>query len=110
MAKGRYKQAIAQLEYATDLDPQNGDYRAELAYCRFLLDPGVGAPGALDELDDTLRIEAGNGLALFYRGEVLRHMGRLDEAEQAYRQSITPLAPDRRPIDALRELELEFER
>ncbi|MCU0304091.1 MAG: hypothetical protein MUC56_08555 [Thermoanaerobaculales bacterium] len=105
MAEGNYREAIEQLAYASDLDPQNGDYRAELAYCRYLYNPQAGGPPALDELAKASRIDPASGLVHFYRGEILRRAGRVDEAGEAYRRAIKPMAPDRRPIDALRALQ-----
>lgn len=104
MAEGDYRDAIEQLSYASDLDPQNGTYRAELAYCRYLYNPQAGGPPALAELKKAQRIDPGCGLVHFYQGEILREMGRIDEAETAYRQAIRPMSPDRRPIEALKTL------
>jgi hypothetical protein len=105
IADRNYRSAITQLEYASDLDPQNGDYRAELAYCRYLYNPEAGGPPALDELDKALRIDPASGLAHYYRAELLRQLGRYDEAEESYRLAIKPMSPDRRPIDALKALQ-----
>jgi tetratricopeptide (TPR) repeat protein len=102
MAEDNYRDALEQLAYASDLDPQNGAYRAELAYCRYLYNPQAGAPAALGELDKALRIDPSSGLVHYYRGEMLRVLGRLDEAEASLKRSIRPMAPDRRPIEALR--------
>lgn len=104
MQAGRLREALVQLEYACDLDPQNVTYRAELAHCRFLQDPEGGAREALDELDDVLRIERSHGLALFYAGEIHQRLGNLDQARGLYEKAIKPLSGDRRPIDALRSL------
>lgn len=104
MAEGNYRDAIEQLTYASDLDPQNGTYRAELAYCRYLYNPQAGGPIAISELEKALRIDPGCGLVHFYRGEILRSLGLLDDAETAYRRAIRPMAPDRRPIEALKNL------
>lgn len=107
IAEGNYRDALEQLGHASDLDPQNGRYRAELAYCRYLYNPQAGAAAALEELNKALRIEPGCGLVHYYRGEILRILGRLDEAEKSLKQSIRPMAPDRRPIEALRALQKE---
>jgi len=107
IAEGNYRDALDQLGYASDLDPQNGRYRAELAYCRYLYNPQAGAAVALEELNKALRIDPGCGLVHYYRGEILRILGRLDEAEQSLKRSIRPMAPDRRPIEALRALQKE---
>jgi len=107
MAEGNYRDALVQLGHASDLDPQNGNYRAELAYCRYLFNPRVSGPIAISELEKSLRIDPKSGLAHFYQGEILCAMGLIDEAKEAYRRAIKPMAPDRRPIDALRNLPRE---
>lgn len=107
VAAGRYEQALAQLEFAADLDPQNVTYRSELAYCRFLARPATETTRALDELRDVIRIEPECGLAHLRTGEILRQIDRFDEAEAALKCAIKPMAPDRRPIEALRSLAAE---
>lgn len=104
MAEGDYRAALEQFGYASDLDPQNGNYRAELAYCRYLYNPQAGGPLAISELEKALRIDPNSGLAHFYQGEILRELGLIDEAKEAYRRAIKPMSPDRRPIDALQSL------
>jgi len=104
MNSGEYDKALVQLEYAADLDAQNATYLAELAYCRFLRSPMAAGPQALEELKQAHRIDPRCGLALFYQGEVHRQLGLFDEAEELLRLSIKPMAPDRRPINALRRL------
>ena len=46
----------------------------------------------------------------FYAGQILRFQGRLDEAEDVLQKAIKPMTPDRRPIDALRDLRAERKR
>jgi tetratricopeptide (TPR) repeat protein len=104
MREGRLKEAVVQLEYASDLDPQNPDYRAELAFCRFLHDPERASSQALEELEDVLRIERGHGLALYYAGEICHRLGKLELARTYFEKAIKPMAGDRRPIDALKAL------
>lgn len=104
MAEGNYRGALEQLSYASDLDPQNGTYRAELAYCRYLFNPQAAGPEALVQLKKAERIDPSCGLVHFYLGEILREMGHIDDAREAYRRAIKPMAPDRRPIDALKRL------
>ncbi len=104
MAEGNYRDALEQLSYASDLDPQNGNYRAELAHCRYLFNPQTAGPLAISELEKALRIDPRSGLAHFYQGEILCAMGLIEEAQEAYRRAIKPMSPDRRPIDALRNL------
>jgi len=105
MAEGNYRDAIAQFSYASDLDPQNGRYRAELAYCKYLFNPQAGGPIAIAELKKALRIDPGAGLAHFYQGEILADMDLPDQAQEALRKAIKPMSPDRRPVEALKRLQ-----
>ncbi len=104
------QQALVQLEYAVDLDPQNAIYRAELAFTRFLHSPTTGGQRALNDLKETMRIDPKCGLAKFYTGELLRRQGRYDQAEEWLKASIKLMAPDRRPIDALHTLRTQKQR
>ncbi len=103
---GRFQEAALLLEFASDCDPQNGLYSAELAYCRFCLAPGQGAR-ALKELQETLRRDPDCGLAVYYTGEIHRQMGNRDDAEGMLRRAIKMMSPDRRPIEALKLLAAE---
>lgn len=104
MEAGKLREAVQQLQFASDCDPQNSLYRAELAWCRYLDSDGRGIADAKEELEEALRIDPGCGLALYYAGRVWADAGDLARAEELLRRSIKPLAPDRRPIEALRDL------
>jgi tetratricopeptide (TPR) repeat protein len=104
MLAGNHKEALEQLEFAHDCDPQNGLYRAELAYCRYLREPDFAARKSLQELAEALRIDPNCGLAVYYTGKIHTDLGNADEAETFLRQSIKMMAPDRRPIQALKDL------
>ncbi len=102
---GQHREALQQLQFAHDCDPQNSNYRAELAFCRFQVAPRSEADRALEELQETLRIDPKCGLAVYYTGMVYCRTGRLREAEDHLRRSIRLLMPDRRPIEALKTLQ-----
>jgi tetratricopeptide (TPR) repeat protein len=104
---GDLTRALNQLEFAVDLNPQNAIYRSELAFCRFRIDPDANATRAAEELSEAIRLDPKCGLALYYTGEILRQVGRLDEAEVFLKRALKPMAPDRRPVDALRALAQE---
>jgi hypothetical protein len=106
---GKFQEAAVLIEFASDCDPQNGLYSAELAYCRFCLAPGQGAR-ALKELQETLRRDPDCGLAVYYTGEIHRQMGDRQEAEKILRRAIKMMAPDRRPIEALKLLSADRRR
>lgn len=101
---GRFRDAITQLEFASDCDPGNGVYRAELAWCRYNLAPDFAGPQSLRELLEAQRIDPGCGLAAYYGGQICAALGRPDDAEKQLRKAIKLMAPDRRPIDALKAL------
>jgi len=106
MTAGKYREAITIIEFASDCDAQNSLYRAELAYCRFLHSPTtVTGNQALRDLQEAVRIDPACGIAHFYAGEIGAATGARDQAEKSYRSAIKLMAPDRRPIDALKALE-----
>jgi Domain of unknown function (DUF4388)/Tetratricopeptide repeat len=103
MEQGKHKDAVVLLEFAADCDPQNGLYAAELAYCRFLLS-SAHASQAIKDLQEALRRDPTCGLAAFYAGEISRETGFYDDAEEYLRRAIKLMSPDRRPIEALKNL------
>jgi hypothetical protein len=109
MTAGKYAEAVLLLEFASDCDPQNGLYSAELAYCRFCLAPG-NAEQALQELQETLRRDPDCGLAMYYSGEIHRQVGENEAAAAELRRAIKMMSPDRRPIEALKALAAERKR
>jgi len=102
LAAGQEKKALELLQYAADLDAQNPVYRAETAMCRFRVHGDSGKP--LEELDEAVRVDPRCGLAWYYMGSIQGHAGQRAEAEESLRKAIKLMAPDRRPIDALKEL------
>ncbi len=102
LAAGQEKKALELLQYAADLDAQNPVYRAEAAMCRFRVHGDAGKP--LEELDEAVRIDPRCGLAWYYMGVIQGQSARPAEAEESLRKAIRLMAPDRRPIEALKEL------
>jgi len=98
---GKPKEALVLLEFASDCDPQNSLYASELAYCRFLHSSALN-PKALRELQEVLRRDPSCGLAAYYAGEIHRQLGNRADAEDFLRRASKLMAPDRRPLDALR--------
>lgn len=103
MKAGDFADAIEQLQFAYDCEPQNSEYRAELAFCKYLKDPEIEKDNSLQELRETLRIEADSGLALYYAGMIFGETGDFANAEPFLQKAIKLMNPDRRPIDALRQ-------
>jgi hypothetical protein len=103
MKAGELADAIEQLQFAYDCEPQNSEYRAELAFCKYLKDPEIERDNSLQDLRETLRIDADSGLALYYAGMIFGEIGDFTNAEPFLQKAIKLMKPDRRPIDALRQ-------
>lgn len=104
---GNPREAVDVLEFAADCDPQNGLYRAQAAWARYRTDPKIHGLKALEDLEQALRADPRCGLAAYYAGEICRERGEYDRAERFLRQANPLMAPDRRPIEALRALARE---
>lgn len=105
MKKGRWKEAIKLLEFAYDCDPQNATYRAELAFSRFMDSPMTRAEEAKEELEESLRLDPKSGLAHYYLGLVQTDVEEYDEAKEHLETALRLMKGDRRPIEALKELQ-----
>jgi Domain of unknown function (DUF4388)/Tetratricopeptide repeat len=110
MDAGKFRDAVLLLEFASDCDPQNGLYRAELAWSRFRSSPPTAGKRAVADLEEAQRIDPKCGLALFYLGEIHAELGNAQEAEGYLQRAIKMMAPDRRPIDALKALQARKKR
>jgi hypothetical protein len=102
LAAHQEKKALELLQYAADLDAQNPIYRAEAAMCRFGVHGDATKP--LEELEEAVRADPRCGLAWYYLGVIQGKSARPVEAEESLRKAIRLMAPDRRPIEALKEL------
>lgn len=104
---GSLRDALEHFEFAADCDPQNSLYRAAASQCRYQLAPETQAQASLAELEEALRIDPHCGLAALYAGEIHRHLGNWDQGERYLRRANQLMAPDRRPIEALKLLAKE---
>ncbi len=102
--QGKYADALELLQFAHDCEPQNGLYRAELAYCRYRKAPEFESKAAMDTLRETVRIDPECGLAYYYAGLIHADNAEFGEAEPLLQRAIKLMAPDRRPIEALKKL------
>jgi tetratricopeptide (TPR) repeat protein len=97
---GNFSEAVKMLEFAVDCDQQNGNFRAELAYCRFL-DRAELAEQALKELVEAVRIDPKAGIAMFYAGEIAVARGDRAGAHAFYGQAVQRMPNDDRARLAL---------
>lgn len=104
LADGELKKALEFLQFAADCDPQNPVYRSEVAYCRYRFSPRQYLEPAVADLREALRIDPRCGLAFYYLGMIYLQEGDPEEAEKHLQPSVKLMAPDRRPIQALRDL------
>ncbi|HTQ81610.1 MAG TPA: DUF4388 domain-containing protein [Thermoanaerobaculia bacterium] len=105
MDAGKFREAILLLEFASDCDPQNGLYRAELAWSRYQTSPATAGKKSVAELEEALRMDPKCGIAVFYLGEIHGELGNFTDAENHLQRAIRMMAPDRRPIEALKALQ-----
>ena len=103
---GDLRKAAEAYQFAADCDPQNPRYRSELAYCQYLIAPSSYFEQSVVELKEVVRIDGRFGLASYYLGLIHKSEGDLLSAKDFLEKSIKLMAPDRRPIDALRDLRL----
>ncbi len=102
--RGDLGKALELLEFAVSCDPQNATYRAELSYRRHQFEPHRYRKQAIVDLREAIRIDSRCGIASYYLGLIQGDEGDLADAETLLRKSIKLMAPDRRPIEALKEL------
>jgi tetratricopeptide (TPR) repeat protein len=90
---------------AIELDPEQADYYALLAWILFERHPGDGAP--LDEMltlvDRAISMYEKHPRAHHYRGAILRRIGREAEAVQAFQRAVEV---NPKNVDAQREVRL----
>lgn len=100
-----FQGALDYLRNAIDLNATEADYHALYAWVLFQQHEGADAP--LDEMltavDRALTLDAGNDRAHYYRGMVLRRLGRDAEAV-AHFEKATQINP--KNVDAMREVRL----
>lgn len=108
LAAGQDRKALELLQYAADLDAQNAVYRAEAAWCRYRV--MQSRDRSLEDLDEAVRADPRCGLAYYYMGLIQGQEGRQADAEESLRKAIKLMSPDRRPIDALKDLTAQKKR
>lgn len=104
---GDVRKALEHLEFAVDCDSQNPLYRAELAYHRDRFEAHRYRRQSVVDLNSAVRIDPKCGKAHYYLGLILADRAQKDDlavAEQHLRKAVKLMAPDRRPIDALKAL------
>ena len=104
LERKKYKEALQQLQFAHDCDPQNPLYRAELAHCIYLNNPETDGPKALQEINEALRIDPRCGLAAYYGGIVHSDMGNFIEAEAYLTNAVKLMDDEGLPVQALKAL------
>ncbi len=100
---GKIRDALSYFEMAAESDAQNGNYAAEVAYCKYQLTISP-ATAALSNLKNAMRIDQRAGLAYLYTGKIHAMLGNKIEAESYLRRAVSLMPRDRRAADALNAL------
>jgi curved DNA-binding protein CbpA len=103
LKKRSYADALEHCQRAHEADPANADYLALLTWIKIEQDgpSGANAPRHLEALDRAVKLNDRCERAHFYRGMLLKRMGKTDKAYVDFRE-VTELNPNN--IDAAREV------
>lgn len=100
---GKLREALSSFEMAAECDAQNGNYAAEVAWCRFRLQVSP-APATLKMLKNAIRIDPRSGLAHLYAGKVATALGNRSEASAFLNRAAMLMPRDMRVVEALKAL------
>lgn len=100
---GNPKGALEYFEYATEID-RRPQYRAYLAWSRYLINPQSHARLALQELGDVVRSDTACEEAYFFAGEIQQRQERYDVAEESYRLAHRANPKNRRYLELAQEM------
>jgi len=95
--------ALEHAKLATDADPDRSEYIALRGWLESMGTAKNAARDALQLLNRALELDADDDRALYYRGAILKRLGRDDDAIKDFRRAVT-LNPQN--VDAVRELRL----
>jgi curved DNA-binding protein CbpA len=95
--------ALEHAKLAADADPERGEYIALLGWLGSMGTSKNAARDALATLDRALQIDNDDDRALYYRGAILKRLGKDEDAIKDFRRAVT-LNPQN--VDAVRELRL----
>jgi curved DNA-binding protein CbpA len=103
LKRGENAEALKHARLAAEGDPERGEYLALHGWLESM-GPEKDAPLAgLARIDRSLRLDPNADRALYYRGAILKRLGRVDEAAQAFRRAVTANPQN---VDAAREVRL----
>jgi curved DNA-binding protein CbpA len=103
--KKDYVRALEQFNWALDLNPEEGEYRAMRGWTTYLLNPedAEACAQAREDLDKAIAVAPRSVTGYYYLGLLLKACAELEQAERMFRKAIE-LAPGH--VEAARELRL----
>jgi tetratricopeptide (TPR) repeat protein len=104
----KHKEALNYFEFACDLDPQNSEYGAELAYARYLFSSAF-APKAVKELNEIIRRDPKCGIAFLNIGIIMAAEKQPDQAKRALLEAHRLMPKDPGPKEIMDQLEKKRE-
>lgn len=98
----RFERALAEYEKANELNPEEPEFEAAMAYCRFQLSEkgGLDADAALEVLSRVAEERPALARTNYFRGQIYLVMGREQAALTAFTAAYET---DNRMVDALRQ-------
>lgn len=103
LKRGDNAEALKYVRLALEGDPERGEYLAMLGWLESMGSDRNVARDALGTLNKALKLEPDSDRALYYRGAILKRLGRDDDAMKDFRRAAT-LNPQN--LEAVREIRL----
>lgn len=103
LKRGETPRALEHAKLAADADPERGEYLALLGWLESMGSAPNAARDALAVVNRALKIDPDSDRALYYRGAILKRLGKDEEAMKDFRRAAT-LNPQN--LEAVREIRL----
>lgn len=103
LKRGETQRALEHTKLAADADPERGEYIALLGWLESMGSSKTAVQDALMTINRSLKIDPDSDRALYYRGAVLKRLGKDEDAMKDFRRAAT-LNPQN--LEAVREIRL----
>ena len=103
LKRGDNAEALKFARLAADGDPERGEHHALLGWLESMLPDKTAVISGLKKVEHALKIDPESDRALYYRGAILKRLGKQEEAMRDFRRAAT-INPQN--IEAQREIRL----
>lgn len=103
LKRGDNKEAIKYAKLAAEGDPERGEHLALHGWLESMTESPQALQLGLSRIEASLKIDPDSDRSLYYRGAILKRMGKVDDAIKDFRRAAT-INPQN--VDAVREIRL----